>query len=238
MSQPSTAATLLDAAKSASAPSLSDEEVVARVIAGETSLFEVIMRRYNQRLYRAARAITRNDSTAEDIMQAAYVRAYEHLRQFTGAAPFGAWLTRIAVNEALGRLRNAKHYDEHEGEGDRMDRFVSPTLNPEQAAANSETSRLIESLVENLPDGNRSVFVLRDIEGMSTAEASHALGITEENVKVRLHRARVALREGLKAYAHAETKAAFAFHAVRCDRVSANVFAMIEKNKSTPTPAQ
>ena len=75
-----------------------------------------------------------------------------------------------------------------------MDRFASPTLNPEQAAANSETSRLLESLIENLPDGNRAVFVLRDVEGMSTAEASHALGITEDNVKVRLHRARDKLR--------------------------------------------
>src|SRR6185312_14491167 len=87
---------------------ISDEEVVTRVLQGETALFEVIMRRYNQRLYRAARAILHDDSQAEDVLQAAYVRAYEHLRQFSGQSPFGAWLTRIAVNEALGRLRGAR----------------------------------------------------------------------------------------------------------------------------------
>lgn len=205
----------------------SDEDVIAHVLAGETALFEVIMRRYNQRIYRAARAITRDDSQAEDIMQAAYVLAYEHLNQFSGEAPFGAWLTRIAVNEALSRLRNAKHYDESHGEGDRMDRFVSPSVSPEQAAANSEMVRLLEALIEDLPDGNRAVFVLRDVEGMSTAESSHALGISEENVKVRLHRARVMLRRGLSAYVTREGRNTLTFHAQRCDRVVSNVLASI-----------
>ncbi|MEO6801896.1 MAG: RNA polymerase sigma factor [Granulicella sp.] len=214
---------------------MTDEEVVTRVLAGEVELFEVIMRRYNQRIYRAARAITRDDSKAEDIMQAAYVRAYEHLRQFSGAAPFGAWLTRIAVNEALARLRNAKRFDQPEGEGDHMDRFASPAPNPEQAAANSEASHLLESLVEHLPDGNRAVFVLRDVEGMSTAETSHALGITEENVKVRLHRARATLRVGLSAYATREARDVFAFHARRCDRIVKNVFDQILKSDPPQT---
>ena len=219
--------------------SLSDEEVVRRVLAGETALFEVIMRRYNQRLYRAARSITRNDSQAEDIMQAAYVRAYEHLHQFAGRAPFGAWITRIAVNEALGRLRETRRYAEvdaigdfsdsagFETKGDRMDRFASPAPDPEQAAASSEASRLLETLIEALPGGNRSVFVLRDVEGMTTAEVSHTLGITEENVKVRLHRARAALRNGLAAYASRETRHVFAFHAIRCDRIVRNVLERI-----------
>jgi RNA polymerase sigma-70 factor (ECF subfamily) len=206
---------------------MSDEDVVARVLAGETALFEVIMRRYNQRLYRAARAITRSDSQAEDILQAAYVRAYEHLRQFAGRASFGSWLTRIAVNEALGRLRQSRRFDDLDGEGDSMDRFASFAPNPEQAAATSETARLLETLIEELPDTNRSVFMLRDVEGMSTAETSEALGISEENVKVRLHRARAMLRVGLAAYATRETRNTFAFHATRCDRVVANVLAAI-----------
>ncbi len=170
-------------------------------------------------LYRAARGITRSDDEAEDIMQAAYVSAYEHLRQFAGSAPFGAWLTRIAVNEALGRLRNAKRYDEYTGEGDQMDRFASTEPNPEQAAARSEASSLLETLVDGLPDGSRAVLVLRDVEGMSTAETSHALGITEDNVKIRLHRARATLRLGLSDYVDRETCHAIVFQAPRCDRV-------------------
>jgi len=204
-----------------------DEELVARILAGETALFEVVMRRYNQRLYRVARSILRGDSQAEDVMQAAYVHAYEHLRQFAGRAPFGAWLTRIAVNEALARLRTAKHYDEPEGEGDRMDRFASPEPDPEQAAANSAMWRLMEAMIDSLPQRSRAVFVLRDMEDMSTAETAQALGISEENVKVRLHRARVELRNGLSAYAHRQTRNAYAFHAIRCDRVVKNVFERI-----------
>lgn len=209
---------------------LSDEEIVRRILAGEVALFEVIMRRYNTRLYRTARSITRDDSLAEDVMQAAYVRAYEHLHQFAARAPFGAWLTRIAVNEALARLRYAGRFAEPDGEGDPMDRFASSAPNPEEAAASSETARLLETLIEALPDGNRAVFVLRDVEGMNTSEVSHALGISEENVKVRLHRARAVLRQGLADYATREARNVFAFHATRCDRVVYNVFQQITRH--------
>ena len=204
-----------------------DEAVIARVLAGETAFFEVIMRRYNQRLYRAARAILHDEAQAEDVMQAAYVHAYEHLRQFSGRAPFGAWLTRIAVNEALARLRTARRFDEPEDQGDGMDRFASTSPDPERAAATSEVRQLLETLIDGLPPPSRTVFMLRDVEGMSTTETSEALGITEENVKVRLHRARAALRNGLATYAIHESQNVFSFHAVRCDRVVANVFRQI-----------
>jgi len=92
----------------ASQESLSDEEVVVRVLAGQTAMFEIVMRRHNQLLYRVARAILRNDGEAEDVMQDAYVRAYEHLAQFAGRAKFSTWLTRIAVHEALARMHRAK----------------------------------------------------------------------------------------------------------------------------------
>jgi RNA polymerase sigma-70 factor (ECF subfamily) len=212
---------------------MSDEDVVRRVLDGETALFEVIMRRYNQRLYRAARAITRNDGLAEDIMQAAYVHAYEHLAQFSGQAPFGAWITRIAVNEALGRLRNAKKFVRPDAEEDEMDRIASVGMNPEEAAANAETSRLLESLIQALPMGTRVVFVLRDVEGMTTLETATSLGISEANVKVRLHRARTMLRRALSAYATRETRNMFAFHATRCDRVVAEVFRRLESSSRT-----
>src|SRR5512140_1070579 len=135
---------------------LRDEEVVARVLAGETALFEILMRRYNQRLYRISRVILRNDGEAEDVMQDAYVRAYEHLDQFAGKAAFSTWLTRIAIHEALARQHRGNRYQELEPmlerEGDPMDRFASLAPDPEQQASNSEIRRLLEEAVEKLPD--------------------------------------------------------------------------------------
>jgi RNA polymerase sigma-70 factor, ECF subfamily len=213
----------------------SDEEVVERVLEGETTMFEIVMRRHNQRLYRVARSILRNDSEAEDVMQDAYVRAYEHLAQFAGRAKFATWLTRIAVHEALARQRRGKRYQETEPmselEGDPMDRFASLTLNPEQQASNSELRRLLEEAVERLPDAYRTIFVLRDVEEMSTADAAEALEITEENAKVRLHRARALLRKNLFDRAGMVRKEAFTFHAVRCDRVVKNVFQRIQASQ-------
>ena len=133
---------------------LSDEEVVTRVLAGETGMFEIVMRRHNQRLYSVARAILRNDGEAEDVMQDAYVRAYEHLGQFAGRAKFSTWLTRIAVHEALARQHRGNRYQElepmSEREGDPMDRFASLAPDPEQQASNSEIRRLLEEAVQSL----------------------------------------------------------------------------------------
>ncbi len=223
----------------------SDEEVVDRVRAGDTALFEVIMRRYNQRLYRVARAILRNDSEAEDVIQDAYVRAYQHLDQFEGRARFSTWLTRIAVHEALarahrlGRLQSLDSVEELHSPGSParggvarsgMDGEVtmrSATLDPEQYASAAEAARLLEQAILALPDHYRTVLVCRDVEEMTTAEAAAALDLTEENVKVRLHRARALLRKELYARAGATSSAAFQFHATRCDRVVQNVFARL-----------
>jgi RNA polymerase sigma-70 factor, ECF subfamily len=211
---------------------LSDEEVVARVLASETGMFEIVMRRHNQRLYRVARAILRNDGEAEDVMQDAYVRAYEHLGQFAGRAKFSTWLTRIAVHEALARQRRGNRYQElepmSERDGDSMDRLASSAPNPEQQASNLEIRRLLEEAVEKLPDAYRTIFMLRDVEDMSTTDAADVLEITEDNVKVRLHRARALLRKSLYASAGMERREAFNFHARRCDRVVRNVFETIQ----------
>jgi RNA polymerase sigma-70 factor, ECF subfamily len=216
---------------------LPDEEVVARVLAGETGMFEIVMRRHNQRLYRVARAILRNDGEAEDVMQDAYVRAYEHLGQFAGRAKFSTWLTRIAVHEAFARQRRGNRYQEleptSEREGDPMDRFASLAQDPEQQASNAEIRRLLEEAIEKLPDAYRTIFVLRDVEDMSTTDAADILEITEDNVKVRLHRARALLRKSLYARAGMERKEAFNFHARRCDRVVNNVFERIHKQASS-----
>jgi len=226
---------MVSSAEVATSPEpLSDEEVVTRVLAGETAMFEIVMRRHNRSLYRVARAILRNDGEAEDVMQDAYVRAYEHLDQFAGRAKFSTWLTRIAVHEALARQRRGDRYQELDSmsdpEGDPMDRLATLAPDPEQQASNSETRRLLEEAVERLPDAYRTIFMLRDVEEMSTIDTAHVLDISEENVKVRLHRARALLRKSLYARAGMERKEAFNFHAVRCDRVVRNVFERIQKH--------
>jgi RNA polymerase sigma-70 factor (ECF subfamily) len=215
---------------------VSDEEVVARVLAGDTGVFEIVMRRYNQRLYRVAWSILRNDSEAEDVMQDAYVRAFEHLDQFAGRAKFATWLTRIAVHEALIRQRRSARYQDLDSlpegrNGDPMDGYPSVALNPEEQVLNTQLHSLLEEAVEKLPDVYRTVFVLRDVEEMSTTDTASVLEITEENVKIRLHRARGLLRKHLYTRVGMERKEIFTFHAMRCDRVVKNVFERITEQR-------
>jgi RNA polymerase sigma-70 factor, ECF subfamily len=198
-----------------------DLEIVERVKAGDTALYEIVMRRYNQRLYRVARAILRDDGEAEDVIQDAYVRAYQHLDQFAGSAPFSTWLTRIAVNEALHRLRsrnrNPQMEDEDSGEGPMNISETSP--DPEQGASIAELGHLLEEAVLDLPEQYRVVVMLRDIEGLSTAETAAALELSEENVKVRLHRGHAKARSWLVERVGTKAKEAFPFMGIRCDRV-------------------
>jgi RNA polymerase sigma-70 factor (ECF subfamily) len=195
---------------------ISDEAVIARVRAGETDLFEVIMRRYNQRLYRVTRSIVRNDAEAEDIVQDAYVRAYTHLAQYAGKAKFSTWLTRIAVNEGLRRLRNR-------GRSDDMERMASTTPlaaeGPEKQVSDREFRQIMESAIERLPSAYRLVVMLRDVEDLSTAEAADCLGIPVATVKTRLHRGRALLRETLGSTLGVTRRELFAFGFSRCDRL-------------------
>jgi RNA polymerase sigma-70 factor (ECF subfamily) len=208
-----------------------DEEVVSRVRAGETALYEILMRRYNQRLYRAALAILKDESEAEDVMQDAYVRAFQNLHQFEARAPFSAWLTRIAVNEALGRLRgrgrNLPLADTDEN-GEISMNMVEPALDPEQNASRAELGHLLEDAVLGLPEAYRAVVMLRDVEELTTAETAAALDLTEENVKVRLHRGHAMMREMLFERVGSEVKSAFPFMGERCDRVVRGVFERLE----------
>ena len=207
-----------------------DLEIVERVKAGETALYEILMRRYNQRLYRIARAILRDDGEAEDVMQEAYVRAYQHLDQFAGRAPFSAWLTRIAVNEALGRRRsrNRNWQLEEIGEDEEVSMKMAESLpDPEQGASIAELGHLLEEAVLDLPEQYRTVVMLRDIEEMSTEETAAVLGLSEQNVKVRLHRGRARVRNWLFVRVGARVKDAFPFMGARCDRVVQGVFARL-----------
>jgi RNA polymerase sigma-70 factor (ECF subfamily) len=214
-----------------------DEEVVDRVRAGDTALYEIIMRRYNQRLYRVARAIVRDDGEAEDVMQAAYVSAYEHLGQFAGRAPFSTWLTRIAVHEALQRLRKRGRLDQlddpEDGDGPGAN-MAETSPDPEQVTTRAELRQLLEEAILDLPEQYRAVLVLRDVEELSTAETADALNLTEENVKVRLHRGHGMVRSWLLARVGANAKDAFPFMGVRCDRVVHKVFTQLAGSWSGP----
>lgn len=201
---------------------LTDEEIVRRVVGGETALFEILMRRYNQRVYRAVRAIVRNDDDAEDVMQQAYINAFVHLRQFAERAKFSTWLTRIAVNEALAKIRKRDLQSE-----DNMSELLSPAPSPEEQAAASEMRGVVESEIAALPENYRSVLMLREIEGLSTAETADVLSVAEDVVKTRLHRARTMLRDRLFQRAGVTFESLFAFGNARCDRVVANVMAKI-----------
>jgi RNA polymerase sigma-70 factor, ECF subfamily len=208
----------------------SDEEIIDRVKAGDTALYEIIMRRYNRRLYRAARAILRDDAEAEDVMQDAYVRAYEHLEQFAGRARFSTWLTRIAVHEALSRLRlrnRDQQLDDYACDGDISMKMVGTSPDPEQSASRTELSQLLEAALLDLPEQYRTVMMLRDVEGLSTAETAATLDLTEENVKIRLHRGRSMARGWIVEHVGANAPAAFPFMGVRCDRVVQSVLARL-----------
>jgi RNA polymerase sigma-70 factor, ECF subfamily len=205
---------------------LTDEELVRGIRDGQSEYFETVMRRYNQRLFRVARAIVRDDDEAEDVIQQAYVNAYLHLSQFAERARFSTWLTRIAIHEALGRVRKSRRVqqfdDATEGESV-MDRVRSPGQNPEEHAYRHELATLLERAVNNLPDTFRGVFMLRDVEGLSTEETAECLGLNEDTVKTRLHRARVRLRRQLTADVGPAASTAFQFRGHRCDRVVAVV---------------
>jgi RNA polymerase sigma-70 factor (ECF subfamily) len=210
------------------APALEDAEVVRRVLAGEVELFEVLVRRHDRRVYRTARGILRDEDEAEDAMQAAWVSAYQHLREYAGASAFSTWIVRIAANEALGRLRKRTRLvalDETEDEGGGI---MDPRAeNPEERAAAHEAIRLVERAVDGLAPGYRSVFMLRDVEQLSTAETAEALGLREDAVKVRLHRARGMLRRALGETVAQAAPEAFQFLAPRCDRMVSRVMTAI-----------
>jgi RNA polymerase sigma-70 factor (ECF subfamily) len=209
---------------------LSDEQIVERIAAGQTALFEVLMRRHNERLYRAARAIIRDESEAEDVMQQAYVNAYSHLQQFDGPSQFSTWLTRIAIHEALARARRRGRYTDMDSEHPStlsLAASMATSLDLERLAYSQELGALMASAIDRLPDGAREVFVLRKVEGMSTGEVAAVLDVSEAVVKTRLSRARATLRRALLAHTEAAASDTFRFLRPRCDRVVAAVLARI-----------
>lgn len=206
----------------------SDEEIVARVVKGETLLFELLMRRMNQRIYRTIRAILGNDDEVEDVMQQTYLNAYSHLAAFAGQARFSTWLTSIAVNEALARRRRvAVSRLRIAGDEDAILEIRSTAADPEQNTMTSELQQLVEREILQLPEHYRTVLILRQVEGLSTEEAAECLGVSSDVVKTRLRRARVMLREALLERAGVTFERLFPFPATRCNRVVAAVMEAI-----------
>jgi|KBSMisStaDraftv2_1062788.scaffolds.fasta_scaffold25406_4 RNA polymerase sigma-70 factor (ECF subfamily) len=228
----------------AEAAGATDAEVVDRVRRGETELFEVLMRRYNQKLYRAARSVFPSDpGEAEDVVQDAWVRAFAHLSQFEGRSSLPTWLVRITLHEAWARARRLRR-SEPLGDVDadapdatkRRKEFTmnvaSPAPDPETDAAGTEMRGILEAAVAALPEGYRTVFVLRAVEEMSTEETAESLEISTDAVKTRLHRARGLLRKELFARAGASQAALYPFAGARCDRIVAAVLSRV----GAPTP--
>ena len=213
----------------AAGTSLSDEEIVARVRADDTALFELLMRRHNQRLYRAVRSIVRDETEVEDVLQEAYVSAFTHLNQFQARARFSTWLTRIAVHEALHRSKRKRRFT---GSEEVVDDLESPEAGPEKRAFHGELRQILEAAVDHVPEGYRTVFVLREVEGLSTAETAACLSIPEETVKTRLHRARQQLRRQLDPAVATAVKETFTFGFERCDRLVAAVLRRITSSEA------
>ena len=214
-----------------------DSELVRRVAAHDHEAFRVLMRRHNQMLYRAARSILKNEAEAEDAVQEAYMQAYRAMGTFRGDAKISTWLVRIVVNESITRLH--KHARRAEiirldGEESQPDLQSSEdSMNesspeqPERAAVRSETRRLLETKIDELPDVFRAVFVLRGVEEMSVEEAAAALDIPEATVRTRFFRARGLLRESLSREIDIAHGDAFSFAGARCDRIIAGVMAKL-----------
>ena len=206
---------------------LSDADLVRRILAGEHDLYEVIIRRYDRRLYRVVRSIVQDQNEAEDVVQDAYARAFEHLAQFKGRSLFSTWLTKIAVHEAWNRMKQRSRHKGVDSILSRAPESGSTPKTPEQQRLAEETRTILEDVIDHLPDAYRSVFVMRSLEGMSTLETAQCLDISEDAVKIRLLRARRMLRRALYEKVHAASVNAFQFLGERCDRITANVLRRI-----------
>ena len=216
-------------AKSVAYDEMDDTELAALARKGELVVFRTIMQRHNRRLYRVARGVLGDDADAEDVVQETYVRAFEHLAHFRGESSLGTWLTRIAINEALGRRRKRRpavdiaNLDMLNEQGE-VRVLIFPGIraagNPETDASRAEVRRLLERAVDELPEPFRIVFVMREIEQMSVDETASQLEIRPETVKTRLHRARRLLREALQQKLGSVLQDAYAFDGARCERMT------------------
>lgn len=220
---------------------LPDVDIARRIAAGDCDALRVMMRRYNQTLYRTARSILRDDAEAEDAVQEAYLLAYRAMGGFRGDAKLSTWLVRIVANEAIGRVRKRSRraevvelngQTEHEGEAAEITMNEASPEQPERAALRAETRRLIEAKIDLLPDSFRAVFVLRAVEELTVEETAVCLSIPQATVRTRYFRARSLLREALAREIDVSVEDAFTFAGERCDRIVAGVLARLKTLQS------
>jgi RNA polymerase sigma-70 factor (ECF subfamily) len=203
-----------------------DAELVRRALGREEAAVRAIMQANNRRLYRLARGVLRNDSEAEDVVQETYVRAFTHLEQFRGDSSLSTWLSRIAMNEALGRLRRQRPGVEWSTlpqgvlEAQIIQFPLTSSEDPEKSMAQREIQHVVEHAIDELPEPFRLVFITRVIEGMNVEETAEILGLKPETVKTRLHRARNLLRENVEKKIGPVVMEAFPFAGRRCERLT------------------
>jgi RNA polymerase sigma factor (sigma-70 family) len=198
---------------------LDDLDVVRRVLSGEKELFEILLRRYNQTLYRVIRSYLKDEKEIQDVMQNTYLKAFDKLFQFKGNAAFSTWLIKIGINEALLRLKEMRKTriltSNFSADSNKIQQVPDNQLNAEKTIIRQEAQRLLESAIDNLPEKYRVIYILKEIEGLSNEQLCESLGITDSNIKVRLHRAKSLLKESL--FGISVNAEVFAFGNTRCD---------------------
>ena len=207
---------------------ISDNEIISRVLKGEKNLYANIVRKYNQRLYRVGMSIINDDTEVEDVMQVAYIRAYENLGKFAFKSAFSTWITRILINESLLRLKKRKqslNMNDDVMNNDIYHHYLVDSQTPLMNVVNSELKVILEKAIRQLPEKYRTVFIMREIESMNVAETRECLDLSEVNVKVRLNRAKAMLKNSLAEYYRKED--ILNFHLSRCDRIVENVMRQV-----------
>ncbi len=206
---------------------LEESEVIIRILRGEKELYEILVRRNNQKLYRVVRSYLKNETEVEDIMQNTYLKAYEKLYQFKSNASFSTWLIRIGINESLARLRekgrvyNLSAQSEEDHTNSILELPDTGQINAQAKMIRQETKQMLEEAIDQLDVKYRTVYILKEVEEMSIKEVATAMDLTESNVKVRLHRARTMLKDIL--YELSSDKSIFEFGFGRCDRITERV---------------
>jgi RNA polymerase sigma-70 factor (ECF subfamily) len=221
----------------ATTPLFTERDLIARAVRRDEAAIRTIIRQNNPRLFRVARAILKDDWEAEDTVQEAYVRAFSRLHEFEGRSALSTWLTRIVVNEALGRLRKrrpaADFADVERADNGQLVPFplAAPQLDPERAMAQTQLNNVLEKAIDALPDVYRVVLVARVIEEMSVEETAELFGLKPETVKTRLHRARALLRRELEENVGPMLADTYHFGGARCERMADRVIARLNEQQ-------